>query len=108
MDPLKLRPALMISAGILFFDGAILVAGLADFVFYSWYGLWGPAGLPAEVSAKLHTAAVQAVSAADVKDKLGALGFATVGGNGAEFSRYIDEEMQKYGKIVREAKIRAE
>ena len=44
----------------------------------------------------------------DVKARLNALGFDPIGTGGDEFARYIREEMAKYEKIIREAKIKAE
>ena len=43
-----------------------------------------------------------------MKARLNALGFDPIGTGGGEFARYIREEMAKYEKIIKEAKIKVE
>ncbi len=45
-------------------------SGIKDFDFSLWFGLYGPAGLPPEVTRKLFDASVQALSDAEVQAKL--------------------------------------
>jgi len=83
-------------------------SGMTGFEFVSWYGLWGPKGLPAEITAKLQREAVRALAQPDVKERLGVLGFETIGSTPAEFAAFIDAESAKYGRIIREAGIKTE
>ena len=46
-------------------------SGMKGFDFFSWYGVWGPKGLPAAIVAKLQSEIAQVVARADVKERLG-------------------------------------
>ena len=86
----------------------IAESGMTGFDFSSWYGLWGPKGLPADVTAKLQAAIAQALVQGEIKDRLGVLGFEAIGSTAAEFARYIDAESARYGQVIRDAKIKTE
>ncbi len=83
-------------------------AGLRGFDFYSWYGLWAPAKLPAPVLKTLETSTARAVQSAPFKNKLNSLGFEAVFRNSADFSKYIAEETTKYQAIIQKANIKIE
>lgn len=86
----------------------IAESGMTGFDFSSWYGLWGPKGLPAEITAKLQAEVARALAQPEIKERLALLGFEAIGSTAAEFAKYIDEESAKYGQIIRDAKIKAE
>jgi tripartite-type tricarboxylate transporter receptor subunit TctC len=86
----------------------IAESGMTGFDFSSWYGLWGPKGLPPDITAKLQAEAAKALAQPEMKERLAMLGFEAIGSTAAEFAKYIDDESAKYGQIVRDAKIRAE
>jgi len=54
-------------------------SGLPGFEFVSWYGLWGPKDLPAAITAKLQTSVAAVLAQPDVKARLAALGFESIG-----------------------------
>jgi tripartite-type tricarboxylate transporter receptor subunit TctC len=83
-------------------------SGMKGFAFASWYGLWGPKNLPADVSNTLQAHIAKVLALPDVKQRLNALGFEPIGSNGEEFATYIREEMAKYEKIINDAKIKVE
>jgi tripartite-type tricarboxylate transporter receptor subunit TctC len=83
-------------------------SGLPGFEFVSWYGLWGPKDLPADITAKLQTNVAKVLAQPDVKARLAALGFEAIGSTPDYFATYIASEMEKYGKIIRDANIKAE
>jgi len=86
----------------------IAESGMTGFDFQSWYGLWGPKGLPAYVAATLQAEVVQVLALPEVKERLAVLGFEAIGSTTAEFAKYIDDEAAKYERIIRDAKIKAE
>jgi len=86
----------------------IAESGMTGFDFVSWYGLWGPKGLPADITAKLQNEAAKALAQPDVKERLGLLGFEPIGSTPAEFAAFIDAESAKYERIIREAGIKTE
>jgi tripartite-type tricarboxylate transporter receptor subunit TctC len=80
-------------------------SGMKGFEFVSWYGLWGPRGLPPDVSQFLQAQVTKILAMPDVRARLDKLGFTPIGAGGAEFARYIDVEMAKYAKIIKDASI---
>src|SRR3954451_24143338 len=86
----------------------IAESGMNGFDFSSWYGLWGPKGLPADITAKLQAEVAKALAAPEVKERLAVLGFETIGSTPQEFAKYIDDESAKYQKIISDAKIKTE
>lgn len=66
----------------------------------NWYGLVAPIATPPAVVAKLHSAAVQALHSAEVKDKLAAHGAIAVGNSSDEFSGYVKSEIDRWGKVI--------
>src|SRR6266851_2749898 len=83
-------------------------SGVKGFQLVSWYGLWGPKSLPADVSDKLQAEIAKVLALADTRQRLSALGFDPIGAGGAQFAAYIRDEMAKYEGIIRDAKIRVE
>src|SRR5256884_7704869 len=83
-------------------------SGMKGFAFVSWYGLWGPKNLPADVSNTLQAEVAKLLALPDVKQRLNALGFEPIGSDGEQFATYIREEMAKYEKIINDAKIKVE
>ncbi len=83
-------------------------AGLRDFEFYSWYGLWAPAKLPAPVLKALETATERSSKSAAFKTKLNGLGFEATFRNSADFNKYIISETAKYQSIIEKAGIKIE
>lgn len=81
-------------------------SGMKDFEFVSWYGVWGPKGLPPEITAKLQTEMAKVVKQPDVKKRMSVIGFESVGSTADEFAKYIKNEMVKYEKIIKDANIK--
>ena len=75
--------------------------------FYSWYGLWGPAGLPADVTAKLNAETNKAL-ASDMREKLVSQGLIVNGGSTEEFAKFQRDDMAKSQKIISDGNIKAE
>jgi tripartite-type tricarboxylate transporter receptor subunit TctC len=71
-------------------------------------GLVVPAGTPKEIVDLLQKEIAKAVAQPDVKEKLAALGFMPVANTPEEFGERIKLEIEKWGKIVRDAKLRIE
>jgi len=78
------------------------------FAFVSWYGLWGPKNLPADLSNTLQADIAKVLALPDVMQRLNALGFDPIGSGAEQFATYIRDEMAKYEKIIKDAKIKVE
>jgi tripartite-type tricarboxylate transporter receptor subunit TctC len=84
-------------------------SGVKGFQFVSWYGLWGPKNLAPVVAATLEADVAKVLALPDVKERMSGLGFQPIGTtNGAAFAAYIRDEMAKYEKIIRDAKIKVD
>lgn len=83
-------------------------SGMKGFGFVSWYGLWGPKDLPADISNKLHVDIAKVLALPEVKARLNSIGFEPIGSGGEQFATYIRGEMAKYEKIIKDAKIKVE
>ena len=79
---------------------------MTGFEFVSWYGLWAPKGLPADIVAKLQAEVAKIVALPDIKERLDTLGFEPIGSTTDDFAKYIADEMAKSGKIIKDAKIK--
>ena len=82
--------------------------GMKGFEFVSWYGLWAPKNLPADVSAKLSSDLAKVMARPEVKERLSGMGFNPIGSDSAQFAKYDTDEMAKYSKIINDAKIKME
>ena len=79
---------------------------IPGYEFHSWYGLWGPAKLPADVVAKLNTEVNMAL--ASMRAQLLVQGIVVSGGSVDEFVKFQQEDIAKSQKIITEGNIRAE
>jgi tripartite-type tricarboxylate transporter receptor subunit TctC len=72
----------------------------------SWYGLYVPAGTPADVIEKLNAAAKKAVQAEAFRKKIEQEGLVVSAGTPAELDAYVKREEARWSKIVRENNIK--
>ena len=75
--------------------------------FYSWYGLWGPAKLPADIAQRLNAEVNKALSG-EMRAKLEQQGLLLTPGSIEEFAQFQQDDMARAGRIITEGKIRAE
>ena len=83
-------------------------AGVADLESDTLTGIVAPAGTPKEVIERWRGDIVKMVATPEVKQRLEALGFAPVANTPDEFGARIKSEIAKWGKVVRDANIRAD
>lgn len=83
-------------------------SGFKDFEFSTWYGLWGPAQLPAPVTERLDAAARRIMALPSVQQSLADQGFVANYRPPAGFAAFIDSEMARYQKIITAADIKVE
>lgn len=81
--------------------------GLAGFEAISWYALMAPRGTPPEVVSKVSAEVTRILREPEVIEKLVGLGVDPAGGSPSELSALIQAESQRWGKVVRDAKIKA-
>jgi tripartite-type tricarboxylate transporter receptor subunit TctC len=83
-------------------------SGMKGFDFGSWYGLWAPKGLPADLVTKIQAEVARIVQRPEVKERFALLGFEPIGSTPDYFAGYIKDEMAKYEQIIKDANIKAE
>jgi tripartite-type tricarboxylate transporter receptor subunit TctC len=83
-------------------------SGLPGFDVTSWYGLWLPAGAPPAVVQRLHGLVQKAFEDPEVRDLWFKLGAEQGGIAPAAFGAFIRTEVQKWGKVVRDAGVTIE
>ncbi len=74
----------------------------------TWFGLYGPKGLPADIVSRVNTGINQALQDADVKDRLARLGIEPVGGTPQQFAAMAAADRAKWKKIIDERKLVAD
>jgi tripartite-type tricarboxylate transporter receptor subunit TctC len=83
-------------------------AGLPGFEFYSWYGIWAPRGVPAEIVARYNAALVEGLREPAVVQRLTGLGFEPVAESVAEAERFITEDVRRNAELLRIANFQPE
>ena len=75
--------------------------GLGQFDISTWFGLFGPAGLSADVTARLNTAFVAALDAPETKARMATMMAAPAPTTPAQFGAFVKAELAKYGPVVK-------
>jgi tripartite-type tricarboxylate transporter receptor subunit TctC len=83
-------------------------AGMPDVVVITWYGLFAPAGVRAEVIERLNAETVKVLNAPDTKAKLAQVGLEVATSTPAEFAKFVRAEAERWAKVIKAANIRAE
>ncbi len=74
----------------------------------TWFGVYGPKGLPADIVAKVNAGLNQALAEADVKDRLAQLGIEPAGGTPQQFATMVARDRAKWKKIIDDRKLSLE
>ena len=107
----KLRPLAITGAarsGALPDVPTMAEAGVPGYVVYEWNAMFAPAGTPAPVLAKLADAVHKALAAPDVRARITSLGGEIADYGPVEADRFVREQTQLWGRVVREAHIKVE
>jgi tripartite-type tricarboxylate transporter receptor subunit TctC len=86
----------------------IAEAGYPGFEAVGWIGIAAPAKTPPAILDKLNAEMVRILGEADVKERLAALAFTPMPGSRAQFAAYIESEIAKWGKAVKESGARVD
>jgi tripartite-type tricarboxylate transporter receptor subunit TctC len=71
-----------------------------------WFGVWGPAGVPAEIVGKINADTRKALADPGVKEKLANLGNDAMDMSPQDFARFVRSEIDDYQRVVRAAGIK--
>ncbi|HUF80653.1 MAG TPA: tripartite tricarboxylate transporter substrate binding protein, partial [Burkholderiales bacterium] len=83
-------------------------AGVKGYELASWFGIFAPAGTPRAIVERLNAAINTATGRAELKQRLSSQGAEPLSGTPEELAAYLKRELEKYGKIVREAGVKVE
>lgn len=83
-------------------------AGMPDLQTENWYGMVAPAKTPPAVIAVLNKAAVEAMKDPGVASKLAAQGATLVGDTPEQFRAFIDSEIKKWAKVIKDAGVKTD
>ena len=80
--------------------------GLSDFEAYAWQGLAVPSGTPADTVAKLNKSLVDALNSTAVQARFQALGVEGLPGTPNDMARYVKDERERWGRLIKANGIR--
>ena len=83
-------------------------AALPGYAVDGWYAMLAPGKTPKAIVNRIYDDVVGVLKMPEVASKIQAAGFEVSGIPSAEFSKYIDSELRKWGAVIKEAGIRAE
>jgi tripartite-type tricarboxylate transporter receptor subunit TctC len=81
-------------------------SGLPGFNSTTWFGIYGPRGLPADITARLNAEFNKAMQSAEVRDRLARLGADVAAANTpTQFAALVQADSDRWAAIIRERKI---
>ncbi len=87
---------------------AVAESGMRDFDISTWYGVLAPAGTPKDIIGKLNAEIFRALMLPEVKMQLAREGVETAPNSPEQFGKFIQSEITKFAKIIKESGARAE
>jgi tripartite-type tricarboxylate transporter receptor subunit TctC len=86
----------------------IAESGIPGYLAVGWYGFYGPANMVAELVRRIHGETARAYASPDVKERLERAGNELVMSAPEEFAAFLKSEVVKWGRVVKESKLRVE
>ncbi len=83
-------------------------AGVKGYELASWFGIFAPAGTPRAIVERLNAAINAATQRPEIRERLLGQGAEPLSGTPEELAAYLRRELDKYGRIIREAGVKAE
>jgi tripartite-type tricarboxylate transporter receptor subunit TctC len=82
--------------------------GMPGLLAENWYGMVAPAGTPPPIVTTLNRIATEAMADPTVKEKLASQGAELIGDTPEHFARFIDAEIGKWAKVIKDAGVPTE
>jgi tripartite-type tricarboxylate transporter receptor subunit TctC len=83
-------------------------AGVPGFEVTAWFGLMAPAGTPQALIAKIHADTARIVATADTQERFLAQAVEPVGGTPEEYAAFIQAEIAKWSRVIKQVNMKAE
>jgi tripartite-type tricarboxylate transporter receptor subunit TctC len=84
----------------------IAESGVPGFDYTLWIGLWGPAGMPADLLAKINGDVRKALASPDLKDRLTKLGTVPMDMSPQQFTDFVRKELDDTASVMKAAGIK--
>lgn len=84
----------------------IAEAGVPGYEISTWYGIWAPARTPPTIIARLQQAVAAAARNPETRARFDALGAEPVADSPEDYARFVRAEYDRWGKLVRDARIK--
>jgi tripartite-type tricarboxylate transporter receptor subunit TctC len=81
--------------------------GWPNFEAQAWWGMLGPANLPAHIVSKMNAEMAKALKIPAVQERLTEMGVQVMASSPEDFGKFIGTEVNRWGKVVRENGIKA-
>lgn len=83
-------------------------SGVPGYEVTTWYGISAPAKTPRPIIERLNTEAVRALNSPDLRERLSGLGAEAVGNTPEQYSAFVQNEIAKWGKVIKAAGVKVE
>ena len=83
-------------------------AGMSEFNTNTWFGLFAPAGLSKELTAKIHADMAAVLQSPDLRERFASVGAEAVGGTSEQFTARILSDTNRWAQVIRTAKVKIE
>jgi tripartite-type tricarboxylate transporter receptor subunit TctC len=84
----------------------IAEAGVPGYEISTWYGIWAPARTPPAIVNRLQQAVATAARNPETRARFDALGAEPVADSPEDYARFVRAEYDRWGKLVRDARIK--
>jgi tripartite-type tricarboxylate transporter receptor subunit TctC len=86
----------------------MMEAGVANYTFSGWSGIFAPVGTPREIAVRFAEETLKVLRAPGFREKLLVQGADVVGSTPDEFAAFVRSEYARWGQLVRQSGIKAE
>ena len=85
----------------------IAVQGVPGFEAYTWWGVFGPGGMPEPLAKRIYEELAKAVNAPAVREKLVAQGMDVSAAPGDQLDAFVRKEMARWAKVIKDNNIKS-
>lgn len=86
----------------------IAEGGVPGYEYMPWFGVFGPATLPASIAGRLEASVAKALADGELRTKLAQQGLETQTLTRAQFAALVRDDVERWGKIIRASGVRGE
>ena len=83
-------------------------SGVPGYSAQSWFGFVAPAGTPRPALARLHADTVRTLAMPEVRSRILGIGMEPVGNSQEDFAAFIRGEIERWGRVVKAAGVKAD